>query len=98
MYSMYHHYVVVAVSGARVIHHLLLSPRSQGHRSEVSRRDDDGLHPDLMPILSHITEGEEELCATAAAAAVTSSREEVAVYIRRADQDPGAAGGDTHPQ
>lgn len=49
-----------------------------------------------MPVLSHISEGEEELRAAATAAAV-GSREEVAVYIRRADQDPGAAGGDAHP-
>lgn len=48
-----------------------------------------------MPVISYIIEGEEVLCA---AAAVAGGREEVAVYIRRAGQDPGAAGGDTHPQ
>lgn len=47
-----------------------------------------------MPVLSHIIEGEEELCATATAA---GSREKVAVYVRRANQDPGAAGGDPYP-
>lgn len=73
------------------------SPRSQGNSSEISRGDDDGLHSDLVPVLSHVVEGEEELCA-AAAAAVAGSGEEVAVYVRRAGQDPGAAGGDTHPK
>lgn len=78
-------------------HHptLLCSPRSQGNRTEISRRDDDGLHPDLVLLFPHIIEREEELCATAA---VAGSREEVAVHIRRADQAPGASGGDTHPQ
>ncbi len=77
--------------------HPRLSPsfRSQGNLSEISRRDDDRLLPGLVPFLSHVIEKEKELCVTAA---VAGSREEVAVYIRRADQDPGAAGGDPHPQ
>lgn len=74
---------------------LLPSPRSQGYRSEISRRIDDGLHPSLLPVLSPITEGEEECCVTAA---ITGSREEGEVNFRRAVQNPGPTGGDPHPQ
>lgn len=46
-----------------------------------------------MSVLSNIIKREEEFCAAAA-----GSREEVAIYIRRVGHDPGAAGGDPHPQ
>ncbi|XP_040018348.1 centrosomal protein of 41 kDa isoform X1 [Gasterosteus aculeatus] len=63
----------------------------KGDRSEISRGDDDGLHPGL--VLLPLAEGEEEL-----RAATGGGRGEVAVHVGRAQQDPGAAGGDTHPQ
>lgn len=73
----------------------LPSFRSQGNRTEISRRNDDGLHPNLMLCLSHIIEEEEKLRATAA---ITSSREEVEVHTGWAGQDPGAPGRGPHPQ
>lgn len=57
----------------------LPSPRPEGSRSEISRRDDDRLHPTLMPVPTYIVKGEEELCAAAAAA---GGREEVEVHVR----------------
>lgn len=71
------------------------SRRSQGNRSEISRRANNRLHPAFMLVLSCISEEEEELCA---AAAITGSRAKVAVYIGRARQGPGADGRDADLQ